>query len=292
MLSGLLGNQADTEKRIVEMMLADYSWEQVVYDLIASQGMDPWNLDLGLLSKSFLNYMKKIQELDFRIPAKYIIISSVILRMKSDSMRLLDMPSDEDGQIIDSGEELLDGQKESPINFNLGLFSLQERRRPARQVMVTDLISSLRKVLNSQERKQMEMEVARSKITINTDRVIDRINRVFGKISSLLTKMKKEEEIQFSKIVDKWDRKEVVEHFLPIVYLDNQKKIQCRQEDFFEEIYIKKHDQRNGSEDNRVAAENGINLNFLEKPYKQNKIKSKNKKSVKRSKIKSRKIKK
>jgi len=282
MLNGLLnGSQADTEKRIVEMMLADYSWEQVVYDLIASQGMDPWNLDLNLLSKSFLNYIKKIEELDFRIPAKYVIISSVILRMKSDNMRLLNIPSETDDQLIDSGEDLLDGQPPNPIgNIDLNFFSLNERRRPSRQVMVTDLISSLRKVLNSQDRKEMQLEAARSKIRINTDSVVDRINRVFGKINSLLNRMKKEEEIQFSKVVDKWERKEVVEHFLPIVYLDNQKKIQCRQNEFFEEIYIKKHDQSNLS----GLKEGFVNLNFLDKEYKSGIQKKLNSNAVRKNK--------
>ena len=104
MLQGLLQNSL--EKRIVEMMVADYAWEQVIYDIIAAEGLDPWNLDLNLLSSSFLSYMNKIKELDFRIPAKYVIISSVILRMKSDNLKLLDIPTE--GADIEMGEDFLE----------------------------------------------------------------------------------------------------------------------------------------------------------------------------------------
>ncbi len=274
MLSGLLNGNDEVEKRIVNLMAADYSWEQVIYDLVAAEGMDPWNLDLNVLSQSFLSYMKKIQELDFRIPAKYVIISSVILRMKSDTMRLLDIPSANGEVEMDS--EYLDGQPAAaPINFNMGFFNLQERRRPTKQVMVTDLITSLKKLLTTNERKDMKMEAARNTIKISADSIVDRINNVYKKINSMLVGVNKEE-VPFSTIVEKWQRKDVVEHFLPLVYLDNEKKIACRQENFFDEIYIKKSDrhleqQPQQQEPTKLADEMKTNMNMENKISEQKK---------------------
>ncbi len=253
MLNNLNGNSG-TENKIVQLMMADYSWEQVVYDIIASQGLDPWNLDLNLLSQSFLSYMKKIDELDFRIPAKYIIISSVILRMKSDNMRLLDMPSDSDNGIAE--EESFDpqfSQLSLPKGFNMALFNAQESRRPTKQIMVTDLIYALRKVLSKQEIRQIKMAAAREKLKINTDSIIDRINRVYEKINSMLGRVQ-QQEVPFSQVVDKWEKQSVVQHFLPLIYLENEKKVSCRQEEFFDEIFIKK--QSNGQGIDKIEPEN------------------------------------
>lgn len=277
MLTGLLNGNQVTEKKIVEMMLADYSWEQVVYDIIASQGMDPWNLDLNTLSQSFLSYMNKIQELDFRIPAKYVIISSVILRMKSENLKLLDIPSADGTEEVD---DYLDGQQAPSLPiFNLGLFSLQESRRPSKQIMVSDLILSLKKALGAQEMRELRMAAAKSTIKISADSIIDRINSVYKKINSLFSSAKNEE-VPFSNVVEKWERKAVVENFLPLIYLDNEKKINCRQEQFFDEIYIKKTNglTKTRAEASSLAEEMKRNMNI------ENKIHTKRKKSRKQKK--------
>jgi hypothetical protein len=39
------------EKDIMELITSEYSWEQIIYKIIAWEGMDPWNLDLSLLSR-------------------------------------------------------------------------------------------------------------------------------------------------------------------------------------------------------------------------------------------------
>ncbi len=266
-------NQAINEKKIVDLMLADYSWEQVVYDIIASQGLDPWNLDLNILSQSFLSYMKKIEELDFRIPAKYVIISSVILRMKSDNMRLLDIPSE--GAETDMDEDNFQpefNQLALPKGFNMSLFNAQERRRPTKQLMVTDLIFALRKVMSNKEIREMKIAAAKSKIQISTDSIIERINSVYDKINSMLGRAK-QEEVPFSQVVDKWERQSVVQHFLPLIYLENEKKVNCRQEEFFNEIYIKK--LNNGNDHSTTPKKE--NTDILEIKRSDTKIKSKRK---------------
>ncbi len=124
---------------------------------------------------------------------------------------------------------------------------MQQGRRPVKQLMISDLILALRKVMGRQEIRKLKMAAAREKIKISSDSIIDRINNVYNKINNMLANMKKEE-IPFSNVVEKWERSSVVKHFLPIVYLNNEKKIECRQEDFFEEIYISKNNQVNNTE--------------------------------------------
>jgi len=260
MLETLLGNQ-NVEKRIVEMMVADYAWEQVIYDLVAAEGLDPWNLDLAALSSSFLSYMNKIKELDFRIPAKYVIISSVILRMKSDSMKLLGVPGEETDTSLEG--DYLDQPQQPPFTINgmdFSLLNFRERRRPTKQVMVTDLISALKRVMDTNERKELRFAAAKEKIKISADSIIERISKVYEKINSLMTKIKAEE-VPFSNIVEAWDRKSIVNAFLPILHLDNEKKINCRQEEFFEEIYIKKAESNN----HEIISQNQNGLNEIEK---------------------------
>ncbi len=75
------------EKKIMQFLTSEYSWEQIIYEVIAWEGLNPWDLDLAKLSRAFVRYLQGIEELDFRIPAKYIMVACVLLKMKSDYLR-------------------------------------------------------------------------------------------------------------------------------------------------------------------------------------------------------------
>ncbi|MFH1294749.1 MAG: segregation/condensation protein A, partial [Candidatus Aenigmatarchaeota archaeon] len=80
-----------TEKTIMDLIVSDYPWEQVIYKIICEEAMDPWDLDLTKLTEVFVDVLAKMKKLDFRIPAKYIIIAAVLLKMKSDHLDFIDM---------------------------------------------------------------------------------------------------------------------------------------------------------------------------------------------------------
>ena len=224
------------EKRIMDLIVKDYSWEQVIYEIIAAEGMDPWNLNLNSLSSSFMNYIEKIKDLDFRIPAKYIIIASVILRMKSDFLQFLDFGKQEEIESFET-EEIQNHTVGDALEIAI---NVPAKRVPRRRVVVTDLIDSLKKVLSASERKEFRLKGRTEKLKIDYQTsVIERINNLYSKIVSLLNNVKKDE-VEFSKVVPKWERKAIIEHFMPLMHLDNQRKLDTRQENMFDEIFIKK----------------------------------------------------
>ena len=77
------------ENEILELIPKENSWEQILYEVVAIEDLDPWNLDLSELSRGFSEYIKALKELDFRIPAKWVIITCMLLRMKSDYIKVL-----------------------------------------------------------------------------------------------------------------------------------------------------------------------------------------------------------
>lgn len=239
-----LGNSDSSgfENKMISLITSDYSWEQVIYDLIAAEGLDPWDLDLNALSGMFMKYLNKAKELDFRMPAKYVIISSMILRMKSDHLRLLDIP----GQIEEnfSGEvEFETPNAEASSNGEVGIqisgIPLPNRRKPVRKVTVADLISSLKKAMATQDRRDARTKEIREKVKISTENISKKIETIYQKINSMLSNIK-EDELKFSNLVEDWNRKNIVDNFLPLIHLDHQKKIECKQENMFDEIFIKK----------------------------------------------------
>ena len=55
------------ESKIMDFLVSEYSWEQVIYEIIAWEGLNPWDLDLIKLADSFIVYMGKLKEMDFRM---------------------------------------------------------------------------------------------------------------------------------------------------------------------------------------------------------------------------------
>ncbi len=53
----------------------------------------------------------------------------------------------------------------------------------------------------------------------------------------------KGDELKFSDLVDRDNREDVINTFIPIIYLDHAKKIDLQQKEIFDEIYIRKRDK-------------------------------------------------
>ena len=137
------------EKEIMKLITSDFSWEQVIYKVIAWEGLNPWDLDLKLLTDSFMKHLEKMDRLDFKIPAKYLIIAAVLLRMKSDHLHFLEV-------VTGAEEELPDLEAFEPDEMDYGAPQMElnpitapPKRFAKRQVMVNELIGALRRAMTS-----------------------------------------------------------------------------------------------------------------------------------------------
>jgi len=228
------------ENDVVTMFGQEFSWEQILYKIIAVEGMDPWDVNLSLLSDRFAQSIEKAETLNFKIPAKYIIISSVILRMKAEHLDIVqDILSAPPEQLLQAAQAISSGTV-PPLLLNP--LSIPPNRTPLRKVMVEELIDALRKALKTSERREQKEVVAREKIDIRPENLTARITALYGRITSALLSFK-QQEVLFSDVVGKWDRQHILDNFIPLVYLDHNKKVEIRQEEFFKEIFVKKREE-------------------------------------------------
>ena len=64
----------------------DISWKTMIYELVRSEQMNPWDIDLNQLSKKFLQKLKELKEMNFRISGKVILAASILLKLKSEKL--------------------------------------------------------------------------------------------------------------------------------------------------------------------------------------------------------------
>jgi segregation and condensation protein A len=221
------------EENIMKLILEKQSWEEVIYHIVSIEQLDPWNIDLIKLSENFLVYINKIEELDFRIPAKIVFVAAVLLRLKSDYL-----------SIFEEEETIEEVAKTVPfadlgIDPNLIQLGLPMKRMPKRQVTLDELMVALKKAMAVKERRTERRSLwqARVRAQIKEEDITKRIESLMEEIDGLMGTLK-QDKLEFSKIVEKWNKNQIVDHFIPLLHLEQNKKIQTSQEDFFKEIYI------------------------------------------------------
>src|SRR4030042_959669 len=114
------------------------------------------------------------------------------------------------------------------------------KRIPLRNVTLNELITSLRKAYDVQERRT-ERKV-RMKRTVEmampapTEDITERINKLLNSINSALAEI---DNIEFSRLVKRWGRKEIVETLIPLLHLAQDGKINLMQDELFKEIMVR-----------------------------------------------------
>ncbi len=224
------------EQQIMTLITSHSTWEDVIYKIIGFEGLDPWNLDLGSLTRTFLSYLRAREQIDFTVPAKFVIIAAVLLRMKSEQLDRMD-------ELLAGPAQEVDATPVSPgMKLIVEPLELPAARLPHRRIMVAELIGALRKVLTTEERRRERRERIPKEVAFEEEDIGARIAALTARIEVLLAELK-HEEIPFSRLVPEWSRDAIVETFLPLIYLDNEQKVRCRQDEPFAEIYIRKPEQ-------------------------------------------------
>ena len=80
-----ISNNSDSHLQIFNIVSGkDPSWQNIIYDLISSEQIDPWNIDLGLLCKKYFEKIRELEESNFFISSKILLAAAFLLRIKSE----------------------------------------------------------------------------------------------------------------------------------------------------------------------------------------------------------------
>jgi len=232
------------EENLLKMVLEKENWEEVLYQIVSLENIDPWDVDLVKLTEGFLRFIRSAEQLDFRIPAKIVFVAAILLRLKSDYLSIFDEKS--------AVEEALEKEKILPelgIDPNLIKLGVPIKRMPKRQVTLDELIVALKRALDVREKKVERVQRIRSRLRdeLKTEEdIIRRIEKVMDEIEERMKaagKVGPDGKLNFRDIVENWNREQIVGHFIPILHLEKSQKISTEQAELFKEIFIKRYEQ-------------------------------------------------
>lgn len=217
------------------------SWQAIIYDLINSERLDPWDIDLVLLVNKYLEKVRTLEEANFFVSSKVLFAAALLLRIKSEILLDID---------IKSLDDLLFGKKEER-KYVQERIDLDEEipglvpRTPLprfRKVTLQELMAALGKAIMTENRRikrvviarQQEFETALS-LPRRTINVQDEIKNVHSKLREIFEN--RDEKLAFSEFAG-MTKDERIATFIPLLHLDNQQKVWLEQDGHLQEIWI------------------------------------------------------
>lgn len=221
----------------------DLSWQEIIYDLINTEQLDPWDMNLTMLAQGYLEKIRELEEANFVLSSKVLLVASLMLRIKSELLM---------NRYIKSLDDVLFGTKEE-IQQKIELEEIDENELPEllprtplprfKKVSIKELMAALGKAIQTEERreykKQAEREIyERTKLFMPKKKIklSDQIKNIHNKILGLF---QKHEKIRFSDLAGP-KKHEKIDTFVPLLHLDHRSKVWLHQPKHFDEIWVHK----------------------------------------------------
>jgi segregation and condensation protein A len=234
------------QDKIFELLFEkdDLEWQTMLYELVRTEKMDPWDVDISVIAKKFLDMLKTFKKMDFRIPGKVILAAAILLKMKSS--RLVGEDIAELDRLINSSEKTEEEFYEE-LEHDLAGGVVVDEEKPyliprspqprKRKVSIYDLVDALNKALEVKHRRILnvippapDVEIPHKDVDISVT-----IKNVYVQIRDYFTKNKKGR-LTFSQLIPSPSKEDKIYTFVPLLHLANQRKIDLEQEIHFGEI--------------------------------------------------------
>jgi len=227
----------------------ELSWQAIIYDLIKTEQLDPWDINITILADNYIKTIQQLEEADFFISSKVLLACSLLLRLKSEILI---------NSYIQDLNDALYGRKDTK-KYELERLEIDEGELPIlvprtpmarrRKVTLKELMLALNKAIDTENRRiKREIkgkQAEKSALTVlprgNYLPLKVRIKSIFGLIKGHIEK--ENGHMKFSHLASA--KEEKIASFIPILHLSSREKIFLRQPVHFEEIYIslKIHDE-------------------------------------------------
>lgn len=249
----------DVHDQLVEIV-ENPDWKSLLTGIVKAEGMDPWDIDVTILSGKYLDKIRAMKTIDFRVPANAVLCSSILIRFKSDAWELYPREEYEDKLEDDHWEYIIDGQRVPDLD--------PARRITRRRITIDDLITAVEKVMETERKRAMRqrerLEVPQELVNIAFEDREDFEKMVETVYKRVLASADSKKIAMFSQVVPGNTRTDTIMTLLPLMHLATRGRLAVAQEEIFGEIFIfldgngngKKASRRSSTVHERRAADN------------------------------------
>ncbi len=199
----------------------------ILMNLVITREIDPWNIDIVDLTKKYIQKIKEARRVDMRVSGKAILVAAILIRMQSET--ILEKKKEKKEEEIEEDIEL------APV--------LPPLRRESREITLPALLEALLETLEDYEKKKVKKPKKLKKEIkqiIKIDIYKKDLEKYIEKLYILIKESIGDEEfIKFENLIFDKTPVEIARTLLYLLFLQQQKKIELIQKEFFGPIYIK-----------------------------------------------------
>ncbi|MBU2476252.1 segregation/condensation protein A [Candidatus Micrarchaeota archaeon] len=200
-------------------------WKSILLDLVSSEKMDPWNIDIILLSEKYLQKINSMEKMDLRVPANAILASSILLRAKAKLLKIPSIEEETEKNGVDKIIEEFIPELKDMRTLREGKISLDE---------LVDAIESIVEQTKTKKMKLREMPELKFHVPVAGENITEKMKKVYARIKELADSQGL---VLFSNLTENLND-HLIETFIPLLFLNDEDKINLWQEEWFGEIFI------------------------------------------------------
>ena len=221
-------------------------------DMISKQKIDIKDISIIEITKQYLAYINMLESMDLEVTSDFITMATKLLEIKSKyllfSQRDLDEEEDPRLELMEQLKEYKKYKKASEVLKDNVDYLNQPYYRTREEIIIDDKIDlseisieSIKSILPYIFKvKNVEEEETKKDEKLNKI-VRGKIVSVEEKIEYIENILTTKDKISFNKIIENNAKDEVIATFLSLLELIKAKRIVVVQENFFEDIIIKKN---------------------------------------------------
>lgn len=213
----------------IQEFVKNATWRDILLSLVETNKLNVWDIDVGRIIHSYLDFIKKLKLLDLYVPANIIFAASIMIRLKSSTISFEQI-----------GQAALDAEQDAGMQRilpEIGEIYPRMRLQPNKRITLDDLLGALNEAMAIEKRHAERPQTERVPINIVFDIGIDeRIKTIFDLIERNIDS---EKMASFLVLKSQFGEDPLLNLFIPLLYLMQKNKILLYQDLFFGDILIK-----------------------------------------------------
>lgn len=222
--------------------LAEMPWEETLEFLTAD--MDPESIDIYVLTERYQEYIDELEEFDLEVPAQAIRLCAALLRIKTMALAGEEMMEEEAENPMDfEGEEMMEEEfvEEEEPDIEVGPdLQMPVKAKPRRRMSLDELTDALEDAMEVKEKREERQELREEMedpVGIDEKSLEEKVNSLFSRVTDLISGSS--DKIPFNQLVDDSEGEEKIEKFLHVLHLENERKVECIQEEWLGDLEVK-----------------------------------------------------
>ena len=213
------------------------AWKTILIQLVKKEHMDPWDIDVVDLAEKYLTKIHALEKADLRVPANAILAASILLRLKAKTIKLSSLEEWEEDE-----EEKARKIAEQQLLFSDDNIPDLHGGRMTREgaVSLDELVLGIQDILEKTKQKAAKkralgFEIPEFNIPLGEKDIESRTEDILARVKD---RSDSTGVVRFSQLLNEKHSLEMVQVFVPLLFLANKGELAMWQEAFWGEVFV------------------------------------------------------